>query len=305
MADPSLAARVRGAFLGCALGDAIGRPFEMMAPTDSRLGPALEAWLARDSKLVWTDDTEMMLAVAESIARKGRVAAGDVLDALAARWDPARGYGHGTTRALQAHRRGETARRATWAEGSRGNGGAVRVVAVACRYHDDLAATAAFAEDVAGVTHAHPHARGAAVVHAVALAMAVHDGRLSYGGLMDALAAHRLVRGTVLEERLRRIGPLLEREVDSVVAAGVLGNGVLAEEAVPLALFAFLRFGHSAEAAIRGAVLAGGDTDTIAAMSGALAGACGGEEALPPAWLARLEDGNRVKELAEAVMRGR
>src|SRR4051812_48498058 len=35
--DDEKRARFRGAFLGCALGDAIGRPFEMMSSRDSRL----------------------------------------------------------------------------------------------------------------------------------------------------------------------------------------------------------------------------------------------------------------------------
>ena len=57
----------------------------------------------------------------------------------------------------------------SWNEGSKGSGGAVRVVPIACAYHDDPD-LAALAEDSAGVTHAHPNGRAGAVVHALAMA---------------------------------------------------------------------------------------------------------------------------------------
>jgi poly(ADP-ribose) glycohydrolase ARH3 len=79
------------------------------------------------------------------------------------------------------------------------------------------------------------------------------------------------------------------RSASAAEAATLLGNGVLAEEAVPLALFSFLRWAPDFEAVVTNAVLAGGDTDTIAAMSGALCGALVGEDAIPSSWLRRLE----------------
>jgi poly(ADP-ribose) glycohydrolase ARH3 len=64
---------------------------------------------------------------------------------------------------------------------------------------------------------------------------------------------------------------------------------VSASEAVPPALGAFLA-AKSAEQAIVLAVSLGGDSDTIGAMTGALAGAHWGLEALPAAWVEGLEN---------------
>jgi poly(ADP-ribose) glycohydrolase ARH3 len=104
---------------------------------------------------------------------------------------------------------------------------------------------------------------------------------------------------------LEIVRSLLAASADSRAAVHALGNGVLAEEAVPLALFSFLRWAPDVEAVLRNAVLCGGDTDTIAAMSGALCGALVGESALPPQWVERLENGRKgadyLRTLADAT----
>jgi hypothetical protein len=64
---------------------------------------------------------------------------------------------------------------------------------------------------------------------------------------------------------------------------------IAADEAVPAALFAFIRhIGWFTDAVLQ-AVHLGGDTDTIAAMTGALAGAFHGVAAIPERCRARLE----------------
>ena len=57
---------------------------------------------------------------------------------------------------------------------------------------------------------------------------------------------------------------------------------------------------------MRFAVRLGGDTDTIAAMTGAIVGARDGLTAIPARWLAALEDGHRgrtyVEQLADRLL---
>lgn len=238
------------------------------------------------------------------------MSAPDVLATLASSYDPARGYGHGMKLALAAFRRGGRAASASWEEGSKGNGGAVRVVPIACAYHDDLDLLASLAEDSAGVTHAHPLGRAGAVAHAVAIACVLRrrgdwdDG--SRASLLTSVSRIRLVASTTLASKLDSVRSLLDGSAPSMEAARVLGNGVLAEEAVPLALFCFLRGAPDFEQVITSAVLAGGDTDTIAAMSGALCGALVGEEGIPARWVERLDGETkgpaRLRALADGAL---
>jgi poly(ADP-ribose) glycohydrolase ARH3 len=183
----------------------------------------------------------------------------------------------------------------------------VRVVALACAYHDDVELVAALAEDATGVTHAHPSARAGAVAHALALAHVLRwsDPERVDPSLVTELRKPRVVVGSVLAPKLQLVLDLLARHASSAEAAHALGNGVLAEEAVPLALFCFLRWAPDFVSVVRNTVLAGGDTDTIAAMSGALCGAMVGEARIPVTLLERIETGPKrgdyVASLADAV----
>ena len=67
----TLRARFRGAFVGCRVGDAIGRPFEKMSARDIRLASALRGMLDTSLPFRYTDDSEMMMAMAESLVRTG------------------------------------------------------------------------------------------------------------------------------------------------------------------------------------------------------------------------------------------
>lgn len=306
-----LRARFRGAFLGCIVGDAIGRPFEMMSASDGRLGSALRAMLV-DMPRPWryTDDGEMMISVAESLVRTGGVSATDLLSSLASNYDPARGYGHGMKLALAAFRRGGRAASASWEEGSKGNGAAVRVVPIACAYHDDTDLLSALAEDSAGTTHAHPLGRAGATAHAIAIACVLRNrgdwDRAAAVKLIVNLVSNRLIAKSTLASKFDSVLRLSDACATSADAGRVLGNGTLAAEAVPLALFCFLRWAPDFESVVTNAVLAGGDTDTIAAMSGTLCGALVGEDGVPSRWIERFEHEpkgpSHVRSLADATL---
>ena len=74
-----------------------------------------------------------------------------------------------------------------------------------------------------------------------------------------------------------------------------LGNGIQAQESVVTALACFASSPDDYLTAIGRAILLGGDTDTIAAMTGAVAGAYLGVGAIPPQLLAILEDHSEMK----------
>ena len=85
------------------------------------------------------------------------------------------------------------------------------------------------------------------------------------------------------------------------------GNGIRAEQAVPAAIFAFLYKGCvSFEESINYAISLGGDTDTIASMTGAISGAFWGIDNIPELWRKMcegvedaLEFANKIYELRE------
>jgi poly(ADP-ribose) glycohydrolase ARH3 len=292
--------RRRGALLGCCVGDAFGRPFEGIPRSDARL-PALLAGRARSADpWDYSDDTQMMISVAESFLRCGRVDAIDLLDKLVANYEPARGYGKGMKRIceeLLAGARHDQVASSGWAEGSRGNGAAVRVAPLACAIHDEAALIEA-AQASARVSHAHPRAVGGCVLMALAVSRALRHPSMNSWDPLEFLAA--LSRSPHLDAsysyKLGEVALLVRAGATASMAAAALGNGVMAEESVPFALFAFARFVPSFEQVTVEAASGGGDTDTIAAMSCTLAGALLGDDAIPAQWRANLVPGRKGRD---------
>jgi len=83
----------------------------------------------------------------------------------------------------------------------------------------------------------------------------------------------------------------------------VLGNGIEAPRSVPTAIYCFLRQTQSYEDTVIYAISLGGDTDTIAAMAGAISGAYLGIETIPSEWRAKLENREYIEALAENLWR--
>jgi poly(ADP-ribose) glycohydrolase ARH3 len=84
----------------------------------------------------------------------------------------------------------------------------------------------------------------------------------------DSFVAELGPTDLALATKLTLVPALVGRRASANDAAAALGNGVLALDSVPLALFCFLRWGNDFETAITQTVLCGGDVDSIAAMRG-------------------------------------
>jgi poly(ADP-ribose) glycohydrolase ARH3 len=299
-------ARVRGVLLGLACGDALGAPFEGQ-PSVRAVDVA--AWEAAAGPLRVTDDTVLALVLAGHLADHGGQVDQDALAlAFARAWsaDPGRGYGGAVQYLFARVIEGAWWREASGAQfggaGSWGNGAAMRV-APAGVAAADLDRVADLARRSAAVTHAHPLGQAGAAVQACAVALAAAStpgtpvDRAAWCGRLAAAAA-----APAYATALRRVAGLGPAAAPGEVAATV-GNGVQALEAVPAALAAFLAHPDQPGDAIGFAVRVGGDTDTIAAMTGALAGARCGASALPPPWLQRLEFAGRLAAAADRLAR--
>ncbi len=300
--------RLHGILIGGLLGDALGAPLEGTPVGDlRRLETQLVSRIEGTGPWGYTDDTEMAFGVAESLIECNGLKPEDLLCTLARNHDVGRGYGKGTRRAFEALLRGqhwEAVRYASWPSGSKGNGGAARIGALAWFYRNDERELLRQVDRSAAITHAHPQAR----LGAQLLAVATHVS-LRQRGVLDAettlFRLGELARGEPeFVERIRTIEDLLchpDPSLEDVVSR--LGHGVLATESVSMAIYCFLRWQASPREAIAKAILVGGDTDTIGAMTGALVGALHGALGMPTEWLAKLEKRSRSRalELAELL----
>jgi ADP-ribosyl-[dinitrogen reductase] hydrolase len=269
--------RAEAAYLGLALGDALGATVEFMMPREIRaqLGVHREirggGWLRLKPGTV-TDDTTMSLALGEAIlADGGRVEPLSCARAFDA-WMRAKPVDIGNTvrRNLIAFRRsGEPV--APPSEHDAGNGAAMRVLPVALvtlGQPDDAVRVAVRAQS--HVTHNNADSDAAAEFVALAVQDALRGENLR--GVYRRCIRPFVERHPVFAYRTRR------RENPS-------GWIIETMQAVLQSLLATDSF----ESSLIEVVNRGGDADTTGAIVGMLAGAIYGREALPARWLKALD----------------
>jgi poly(ADP-ribose) glycohydrolase ARH3 len=286
--------RFAGCMLGLAVGDALGACFEGQEPGHiTRRYPTPEALLAAPPRdlLIYTDDTQMAIGVAEALAEDGEILERSLCRIFAANYVPSRGYGWGARSVLEAMEEGRDYRAVAethFPGGSFGNGAAMRVAPVGLFFHHDPDHTAYQAERSALPTHVHPLGVEGARLLALAVAHCVRSETLDHAAFFDEL------RGRCRSDVFRRKVDLAAEARHPADLLG-LGNGIQAQESVATAVACFAWSPDDYMTAIGRAILLGGDTDTIAAMAGALSGALLGADAIPQQLLARLEDHPETK----------
>jgi poly(ADP-ribose) glycohydrolase ARH3 len=292
----------QGCLLGLALGDALGAPFE---------GGVVERLLwrvigkTRGGELRWTDDTQMAVDVAESFLACQCFDQDHLAMRFAQSYRWSRGYGPAAGRLLKQIRRGRPwseANRSIYRDGSFGNGAAMRspiVGLILWNRHDEIAEmTRATAE----ITHAHPLGIEGAVM--VALATALVAKGLESRDIYEQLMVARGHKG--FETRLQTAVTWHDSQsaATPTEVARQLGNGIAAHQSCVTTVYLALRFRKDSFEELQQFVRqVGGDVDTIGAMAGAIWGAANGLGKLPTEPLARLEQRERLHEIASRLYR--
>ncbi|MEM2360544.1 MAG: ADP-ribosylglycohydrolase family protein [Candidatus Jordarchaeales archaeon] len=302
LGEALLRSKFRGSMLGTGVGDALGRPLEEGV---SPVGAPPEF----DGR--YTDDTEMMIGVAESLVEVGGFDGEHMARTFIRNYDPeldkaVRKYGPGPPAIFRMIERGErwdvASRRLFGGVGSFGNGAAMRIAPVGLLYFDDPEMLRRVAEQSSLITHAHPLGVEGAVVqaYAVSLAVAAKPPNLNPREFLEMLRS--FAREEVYREALGSAVRLLDEGADRRKVVSVLGNGVEAFRSVPTAIYCFAANTESFENAVLYAVSLRGDADTIGAMTGAISGAYHGEEKIPVEWVKKLEDAEYIASLADRLL---
>ncbi len=303
--------RKTGALLGLAVGDALGTTYEfdrIEQPPYPALatGPATDVVGGGPFELAAgqvTDDTQMAVCLARSLAERGRIDVEDVARRYVAWGEHAFDIGNQTGAALARIEREESpyaAGIAVWRDSGRraaGNGSLMRTAPIAIACDDPI--DAAIADSM--ITHADPRCVLACAVFDSAIAHAVAGGdALEAARAALPVAARRLVdawRGDA-DDRAAVASAVADLERD-LAAAVAPEPGVYRVELdihrtagfVRVALRLALWHAHHT-ASWRDAVVdvasRGGDADTNAAIVGALLGARDGAAAIPEAWRERV-----------------
>ncbi len=289
--------RAVGSVVGLALGDALGAPFEFRrAAQVPDPVPAFElGWMGLPPGTT-TDDTDMARNLVRSLVERGALDTDDVLARHVA-WLATRPPDVGNLTRIVLSRAAEGAPEAArdyveqrGPEVSAGNGSVMYCAPLGVAYSFRPRELFELAPALSAVTHWDERCRTACLAVTLAVAGLVR-GEPSGRAVIDAVTAVAEREGgeelEYLVEAAGRARPIDGPDQGFVFFAAGLALRVAAER-------------PAFEEGLRYVVGLGGDTDTNAAVAGALLGAAHGTSGLPVGWLDRLQDRDSIE--AEAGM---
>jgi ADP-ribosyl-[dinitrogen reductase] hydrolase len=316
--------RAAGVLLGAACGDALGAPYEFGPP----MRPDIPVTMAGGGSFgwspgEWTDDTSMAIAIAGLSATGADLRADGARDQIAARWVQwaanAKDVGAQTRAVLgQASQPARGSRAATSPSAadlaasaiahdrrtgrSGGNGSLMRTAPIALAYLDDPDALVLAAQEISAMTHHDPAAGEACALWCLAIRHAVLEGALDLRSGLERLPEARARFWTArlddaessnpadfphngwVVQALQGAWSAITTTVTVAPADHDSGSLSAGSSSKVSSIAGPEHFRRALEAAVRG----GYDTDTVAAIAGALVGGLYGASAVPAQWRRQL-----------------
>ncbi|KAM5182526.1 ADP-ribosylhydrolase ARH3 [Mantella aurantiaca] len=330
--------RFRGALLGALMGDCIGGVFEglnvVSVPYVMRVLEGLDKDGKQKEVLTYTDDTAMTRSMVQSFLENKEFNVKDLADRFTKEYfnDPDRGYGTGVVCVFKKLCSGKysnvmiPAKEQFNGKGSFGNGAAMRAVAIPLAF-PNVADIIEYAKTSGKLTHASSLGYNGAILQALAVHYAL-KGEQSRDSFINILLDHMAnieadekSRSDAVDweqgefpycKKLKKIKEFLDKGcVSKEDVLEHLGHGIAALESVPTAIYSFLRCMdpveelppefNSLQRTLAYCFLLGGDTDTIATMAGAIAGAYHGDSQVPQEWKINSEGYQDAEKWAEEL----
>ena len=287
--------------LGISLGDAFGDRYFGL---EEEIVTAIATRTLTEGVWEFTDDTVMAIALYSSLAQFGVINQDFVATEFTKNYqiDFRRGYGpsmHRKMREIHEGRNWKTVSNEAFSGmGSMGNGGAMRSALIGAYFYEDLDKVVRQARLSSEVTHIHEEGCVGAIAVALATALATKIGlgelTLSPNEFLEAVVQQLPVCDTQSKIKKAMTVPL-SYDIRTVVS--ILGNGVkmIAQDTVPIALWAAAHHLNNFEEALWKAVAALGDRDTICAITAGIVIMSVPSNTVPEIWKTRVEDWSTSK----------
>lgn len=178
---------------------------------------------------------------------------------------------------------------------SAGNGAVMRAPVIGAFFADDWDMLARMTKCSTAITHRDERAQEGALVVALAAAMAYTANGLPVTATSFFERVLPYVQGAELKGRLLQAKAYVQAQrslSDFVQYLGLQKKGITGyvNHTVPAVIFTWLRYGDDYEQAVTRIVEAGGDTDSNAALVGALIGVNQGAQCIPSPWLQGMKE---------------
>lgn len=298
---------IKGALYGAAIGDALGGPAEYMKRDEIKQKFGVLRDMVGGGRLnlkpgEFTDDTEMLLCVAEGILANPLYPVEEIGRRFLA-WYRARPDYVGRTTALSFE---NYLRIGNWKEAARAtarvinkmdsNGGLMRTLAVTLGYHNNPDLMAYWSKEIASMTHHSEEGAACCIFYNYLVLLSRDAGMPKREMITEALK--------FTDEKCKKFDLNPNKFFWFIIRAVQPGADELPPKADALhtlgaALQCFL-LGNNFEEVLVCAVNRGEDTDTVGTVTGGLAGAYYGYSSIPERWIRQLQG----KERLDAIVTG-
>jgi ADP-ribosyl-[dinitrogen reductase] hydrolase len=295
MLKKKLLSKFKGCMFGIAIGDALGAPVEGKSADEikTKYGIIRDFLDERFGSGNWTDDTQMALDIAESYIDKKECNIRDISRRFVEWFEGGgRGIGFTTSKVLRHISQGllpKAASRLVWEESHQelaGNGALMRCAPTALVRFDDQKRRSFETSEISLITHFDPRST---------------ESCMFFNDLLADLVVDKIKD---IDQYLVDTGD--QRVIDTVMNAlkmdeKKLSCGGYVLDTLGVSVWAYRNINNFEEALVR-VVNLGGDTDTNAAVAGALFGAKYGFEAIPQRWLGNLNAYERIENTAVKLL---
>ena len=300
---------------GLIIGDAMGVPVEFTSREDRKKTPITDMTgygTYNQPEGTWSDDSSMVLATLASIRDRGRIDYKDIMDRFH-NWcmygaytpfDEVFDIGIATSRAIMKYSNGakplESGGKTEW---DNGNGSLMRILPI-CLYIFEEQSKSNLSDNEAidiihncsALTHAHLRSKMACGIYYFLVKAVIEiDGEITERlqiGIDNAFRYYRLNTGEEISSYNRIISLL---EFKDTPEENIKSTGYVVDT-LEAALWCLLNTSSYSEAILK-AVNLGNDTDTIAAVTGGLAGIFYGYENIPDKWKSKIQRKDLIESL--------
>lgn len=281
--------KIYDAIMGLVVGDALGVPVEFKARDTFHVDDMIGYGTYNQPPGTWSDDSSLTLATMESIVRKGEIDPADMMNNFSVEWyykGEFTPYGKvfdigGTTEAAirRFHCGIEPLKCGLNHYKHNGNGSLMRILPLAL-----FPSSMGDINNVSSLTHSHEISKRACRTY-----VAIAEQLLKGAPLRD------VIDYPIEWKDFERIPKIYKLNRDEIRSSGYVVDTLEA------ALWCVYNTNTYRDCVLE-AVNLGGDTDTIAAVAGGLAGiiyGCGGESGIPDKWIAQIARKDWIFDLCE------
>jgi len=310
MENAELKNKILGGILGLAVADAVGVPVEFNSRESLRKNPVTDMrgyGTYNQPPGTWSDDTSLTLCLLDSLINKN-IDHTDIMQRFLSWIDKVEYTAHGevfdvgiaTRQALQRFRKGTAPLECGGtSERDNGNGSLMRILPLAFHLHIfggnyTFGKVFDIIHNVSSLTHAHKRSQIACGIYLIVADSLFVESDLKKAVNFNLEKAESCYQN---ESELKHFGRIFKADFAKLPEGKIKSTGYVVDT-LEAALWCLLNTDNYKDCVLKSVNL-GGDTDTVAAVAGGLAGMFYGVDAIPKEWLTQLARRDYIEKLCE------